>query len=62
MIYLEIDNGLTGGLVWVSDSGEIIRKEVMPIRDNGKNRIVDSHDLVNLLTFERTAHVARGGP
>jgi hypothetical protein len=56
-IYLGIDNGLAGGLVWLNISGEIIRKEVMPVRDNGKNRLVDARTLAKLLTAEPSVRV-----
>ena len=57
MIYLGIDNGLNGGLVWLDDNGKIERREVMPVRDNGKNKVVDAHDLMTLVSYERQARV-----
>lgn len=57
MTYLGIDNGLRGGLVWLSETGEILRKEVMPTQNIGKNDIVDYDDLSVLLAFDLEAHV-----
>ena len=45
MIYIGIDNGLTGGLCVLGESGEILAKVIMPTREKSKGNELAANDL-----------------
>ena len=49
MIYIGIDNGLTGGLVAISDMGQVIEQRIMPTQGKAKGNEVNSELLLDFV-------------
>jgi hypothetical protein len=56
--YLGIDNGLDGAMVTLSEDGAIIKSTIMPVRHNGKNRLVDALMVAGFIEMNPDAHIA----
>lgn len=49
MNYIGIDNGLDGAIVKLDEDGRLLISWIMPVRHNGKNRLLDTKELSELI-------------